>query len=200
MIFLFKPTAQKIQRFLRGQQSRKLTYAAVGETFGNPPVGFKIIHTRVLLGSGESVFDLARAALCRWDQFHLGWIEAGPTETPIATGEVVAITTRVAGIWWLNACRIVKVVDDDGTIRRFGFAYGTLPCHVSRGEERFLIEWNRKDDSVWYDILSFSRPNYLFAKVGYPLVRLMQHRFGRDSAMAMQQTILAAAARNGIEH
>ena len=37
--------------------------------------------------------------------------------------------------------------------RKFGFAYGTLPDHAATGEERFLIEWNQDDDSVWYDIL-----------------------------------------------
>jgi uncharacterized protein (UPF0548 family) len=28
----------------------------------------------------------------------------------------------------------------DGPVRRFGFAYGTLPDHVESGEERFTVE------------------------------------------------------------
>ena len=28
----------------------------------------------------------------------------------------------------------------------------TLPGHVESGEERFLTEWDRSDDAVWFDI------------------------------------------------
>ncbi len=52
---------------------------------------------------------------------------------------------------------------------RFGFAYGTLPGHVESGEERFLVEWDRGDDAVWYDILAFSRPNHVLTRLGYPV-------------------------------
>jgi uncharacterized protein (UPF0548 family) len=96
---------------------------------------------------------------------------------------------RGLGVWWLNACRIVYVVNEAGPVTRFGFAYGTLPGHVESGEERFLIEWNRADDSVWYDILAFSRPNVLLARVGYPFVRHKQARFRRDSTASMLRAV-----------
>ena len=97
---------------------------------------------------------------------------------------------RAIGLWWLNSCRIVYVVDEPGPISRFGFAYGTLPGHVEAGEERFLIEWDHGDDSVWYDILAFSRPNHLLSRLGYLFVRRLQKRFGRDSAAAMLKAVL----------
>ena len=50
------------------------------------------------------------------------------------------------GLWWLNACRIVYVVDEAGPVTKFGFAYGTLPGHAGTGEERFLVEWDRASD------------------------------------------------------
>src|SRR6185436_6673895 len=97
---------------------------------------------------------------------------------------------------------VVYVVDEDESIaqfaaagrgeteaagiRRFGFAYGTLPDHIERGEERFLIEWDRKDDSVWYDILAFSQPRHPLVRLGAPVARLMQKRFARDSISAMR--------------
>lgn len=96
---------------------------------------------------------------------------------------------RAIGLWWLNACRIVYVVDESGPITRFGFAYGTLPRHVETGEERFLIEWDRAKNCVWYDILAFSRPNHFLTRLGYPLVRRLQKRFARDSATAMFKTV-----------
>lgn len=96
---------------------------------------------------------------------------------------------RSVGLWWLNACRIVYVVDESEPIRKYGFAYGTLPKHIESGEERFLIEWDQETDSVWYDILAFSRPNKLMIRLGYPLVRRRQKQFGRDSATAMFRAV-----------
>jgi Domain of unknown function (DUF1990) len=77
-------------------------------------------RTRIKLGEGAPVFQAAKAALRHWRQFDLGWLEAWSPETPIQTGEVVAIVARAIGLWWLNACKIVYVVDESGPISRFG--------------------------------------------------------------------------------
>ena len=70
----------------------------------------------------------------------------------LAPGTTVAILVHAFGLWSLNACRIVYVMDDheDAGVRRFGFAYGTLAEHAESGEERFSVEWNRSDGAVWY--------------------------------------------------
>ena len=96
---------------------------------------------------------------------------------------------QAIGVWWLNACRIIYVVDESGPIRKFGFAYGTLPGHVGSGEERFLIEWDSAENSVWYDILAFSRPNHFLTRLGYPFFRGKQKRFGRDSVASMLKAV-----------
>jgi len=127
-------------------------------------------------------------------QFRLGWLEAGPEDTPIKEGQVVAILARSIGLWWLNACRIVAVVNEDGPVKRFGFAYGTLPDHAGSGEERFQVEWDRKEGSVWYDILAFSRPRHFLAKLGYPWVLRVQKRFGRESAAVMCWAVAETAS------
>ena len=146
MLSLRKPSAESIRRFLTAQAKLPFTYAAVGATAETPPAGYVVDRTRIKLGEGEAVFRSANAALRRWEQFRLGWVEAWPPDTPIQPGEVVAVMGRAIGLWWLNACRIVYVVDESGPIRKFGFAYGTLPGHVESGEERFLIEWDRGDE------------------------------------------------------
>jgi uncharacterized protein (UPF0548 family) len=126
----------------------------------------------------------------RWEMFSTGWMQLCWPDAPIQAGSTVAVLAQLPGLWSLNACRIVYVIDDDGPVRRFGFAYGTLPLHEERGEERFLIEWNRMDDSVWYDILAFSQPKSLMmAKLGYPAARLLQKRF----AVASKRAVLRAA-------
>lgn len=182
---LRKPTLSEIRTFLDQQSRLNFSYPFVGQTAATPPAGYNVDQTRVRLGSGEAVFMAATNALQKWQQFRLGWVEASPASTPIKAGEVVAILARIAGLWWLNACRIVYVIDEAGPTQRFGFAYGTLPGHAERGEERFLIEWDEADDSVCYDILAFSQPRDPLARLGYPFARLIQKRFARDSAAAM---------------
>jgi uncharacterized protein (UPF0548 family) len=51
-------------------------------------------------------------------------------------------------------------------------------------DKRFLIEIDEAGD-VWYNILAFSRPHYILARLGYPFVCVVQKRFGRESAVAM---------------
>jgi uncharacterized protein (UPF0548 family) len=199
MILFHKPNAAVIRKFLAGQTQLNLTYAHVGATTASseggrpaPPALYVVDHTRVRLGSGEQVFAAARAALERWDQFRLGWVEPWPADTPIREGEVIAVVAHSLGLWWLNACRLVSVIDQDGPVPSFGFAYGTLPGHAGMGEERFLVEWDREEGIVWYDILAFSRPQHFLARLGYPWFRKIQKRFGRDSAAAMRRAVADA--------
>src|SRR6478672_3342845 len=153
MLSLRKPIPVTLRRFLAAQRGLPFTYGAVGATAGTPPAGQVVDRTRIRLGEGEPVFRSATAALRRWGQFDLGWVEAWPPDTPIREGEVVAVMGRAVGVWWLNACRVVSVVDEPGPVSRFGFAYGTLPAHAGAGEERFLVEWDRAFGVVWYDVL-----------------------------------------------
>lgn len=192
MLSLRKPFAEAIRPFLEAQEKLPFTYSAVGATATTPPTGYVVDRTRIKLGEGEPAFQLAIAALRRWEQFRLGWVEAWSPDTPIQVGKVVAVVGRAIGLWWLNACRIVYVVDESGPISKYGFAYGTLPGHVESGEERFLIEWDRSDNSVWYDILAFSKPNHFLTRLGYSMVRRTQKRFGQDSAAAIFKAVNGA--------
>lgn len=192
MLSLSKPPTVSLRHFLAEQSSLPFSYTTVGATSTTPPKDYIVDHTRIKLGEGEAVFTSATDALRRWEQFQLGWVEAWASDTPIIAGQTIAVLGRAVGLWWLNACRIVYVVDEHGPISKFGFAYGTLPGHVERGEERFLVEWHRADDSVYYDILAFSQPNHILARLGYVVVRYMQKRFGRESAAAMLNAVQAA--------
>jgi uncharacterized protein (UPF0548 family) len=190
MIFVRKPAPAAIRAYIADQSALCFTYPDVGRTATTPPAGWVVDHTRIELGQGEAVFDRARHALRRWRHFELGWVEARPADTPIRAGETVAVMIQAFGLWWLNAARIVYVVDEtiDATTR-FGFAYGTLPGHVEAGEERFLVEWDRATDRVFYDIFAFSRPRHIFTRIAPWQVRRMQKCFARDSAAAMLQAV-----------
>jgi uncharacterized protein (UPF0548 family) len=132
MLSLRKPSVERLRDFLAVQSKLDLTYAAVGATAVVPPAGYVVDHTRIKLGEGARTFAVAKAALGRWDHFRLGWVETWPPETPIQADQVVAVVARLFGLWWLNACRIVYVVDEQGPVHRYGFAYGTLPEHANR--------------------------------------------------------------------
>ncbi|WP_058866895.1 DUF1990 family protein [Chloracidobacterium thermophilum] len=184
------PPADQLKTFLESQSRQPLTYTAEGSTrlAAALPDGYTVDHTRVVLGSGETLFRRACAALRRWEMFNLGWLTCHPRDTPIEVGQVVAIVPWHFGFWSLNACRIVYVIAEE---RRFGFGYGTLPAHVESGEERFLIEWEASTDAVAYDILAFSRPAHPLTQLAYPVTRLFQWRFAADSVRAMRRAVAA---------
>jgi uncharacterized protein (UPF0548 family) len=173
-----------VARLLAEQASSPFTYDGVGTTASTPPAGYTVDHTRVRLGSGPDVFNSARRALQTWEHIQLGWVSAVPRATPVDAGRVIAVQARVLGLWWVNPCRIVYVIDEPA---RYGFAYGTLPAHAESGEERFQVEIDPADGSVWYDILAFSRPRLWLARLAYPYTRRVQDRFARDSCRAMQR-------------
>lgn len=187
MFHFSRPDRPTIQRFLESQSCLDLTYSGIGGTRETPPAKYVVDRTTGQLGAGELVFQSAQAALREWKHFQLGWVEPCWPDTAIVPNQTVAILARACGLWMLNACRIIYVVEEP---RRFGFAYGTLPGHVETGEERFTVEWNSVDDSVVYDILAFSRPNHFLTRIAYPLTRVMQRRFSRDSVSAMKRAVV----------
>ncbi|MBS1791875.1 MAG: DUF1990 domain-containing protein [Acidobacteria bacterium] len=193
MFSLTKPSVERIRRFLNDQQQQPFSYPEVGSTNSILPAGYNIDHNRIHLGYGEQVFNCAIAAVRNWKMHDLEWLELCWPNAPIEAGSIVAIVCRHFGFWSCHPAKIVYVIDEaDDHACRFGFGYGTLPAHDEQGEERFLIEWLREDDSVWYDILAFSRPASILAKLGYSLVRMLQKRFARDSKQAMLNYALVA--------
>ena len=205
MFLLRKPSQEIVAQFIASQRELPFSYAAVGATkvaaIADGLPGYNVDHNRIRLGEGAETYRRAVAALKSWRQFELGWVTVVPPGEPLDVGTTVAVRFRVFGLWWLNAARIVYVIDEsierglagsgDGgqaPTSRFGFAYGTLPDHVERGEERFCVEW-RADDSVWYDIHAFSRPKHPLVRLGYPVARTLQKRFVRESLRVMGKAI-----------
>jgi len=193
--YLHKPAANSINTLLSSQTYADFTYQMVGHTADknahNQPIrGYKLDHNRVQLGQGQACFERAKAAIRQWQMFDLGWVQIVDSNAQIEVGTLAGVIAKSFGFWSVNVCRIVYTLDESAAeMTRFGFGYGTLPAHIERGEERFSVEHHHTDDTVWYDILAFSRPNRLIAKFGYPFTRQFQKRFARDSKRAMVQVI-----------
>jgi uncharacterized protein (UPF0548 family) len=195
-VFLIQPPSRpQIERFLATQRDLPYTYPAIGATrVTAAPSGYAIDHNRIRLGAGAGVFERAVGALRRWTMFDIGWVRLCWPETPLAVGATFGVLISHFGFWSLNSARIVYLLEEDGPVRRYGFAYGTLPGHAERGEERFMVEWRRDDDTVWYDLFAFSRPHHPLTWSGYPLTRMLQRHFAGESKVAMAR----AVADNGL--
>ena len=190
-MFLRRPSATVVAEFLKEQVGAAFSYKPVGGTRGAKPAGFAFDHNRVQLGQGERDFVVACDALRAWRMFPAPWTSISPAFAPLKQDTVLAMEARALGFWWLNACRIVYVIDEVQPVRRFGFAYGTLPAHVEMGEERFCIEQD-SDGAVWYDLSAFSRPHFWPVKLARPLARGLQRRFAAESKRAMVDAVRRA--------
>ena len=183
-----EPSEARISRSFDAQRDALFSYPDVGasrEAPGEIP-GYTVDHNRVKLGEGAETFERSVEALRGWRMFEVGWVGLLPPGAPVEVGTTVAVLARHYGFWSLNFSRVVYGISEDaGGVRRRGFAYGTLPEHGESGEERFSVEWHRDDDSVFYDLYAFSRPNHPLARLGYSFARGLQRRFARDSLRAM---------------
>lgn len=65
------------------------------------------------------------------------------------------------------------VVWAERTSTSCGFAYGTLPGHPERGEERFEVRITETGEVV-FSIVAFSAPGRWFTRIGGPIARRVQ--------------------------
>ena len=190
MFALFEPSEKEIENFLAAQRDLPFSYEEVGASKDKIPSGYPINHHRVQIGNGADAFALAKNAIQNWTMYQLEWTRLFPADAPIAVGAVVCVVVNHRLCWSLNPCRIVYLIEESGgEIEQYGFAFGTLPGHSEEGEERFTVEWNRADDSVWYELLAFARPHHILARIGFPFVGLFQRKFARDSGRAMLEVV-----------
>jgi uncharacterized protein (UPF0548 family) len=192
VILLRKPSDARIGRFLDDQRSLPFSYPEVGASRDGAPPGYQVNQLRGRLGVGLETFARAVEALRAWKMYETGWTMLCWPDAPITGGTVVGVLGRHFGVWSLNACRILYVIEEEASLlKRYGFAFGTLPGHVERGEERFTVEWHRADDSVWYEVCAFARPAHPLGEMGPPFVRLVQRRFAAASLRAMAAAVNA---------
>ncbi len=201
MFFAKRPSRQAIDRFIKDSQGLPLSYEQVGLAQG-APVGYDIDETLVTIGRGDAAFERAKAALAAWKHYEFNWVEVSPPGASIDPGSVVAVLVRHLGFWSLNGCRVLYGVGDRTVGPNFGFAYGTLTDHaedgfaygtlvnhVEQGEEIFEVSLRPETHEVIYRIRAASRPRAVLARLGYPIARLLQARFRRDSGEAMQRAV-----------
>ena len=187
MFFVRRPTDRDIDRFLEASRALPLSYEPVGSA-SRPRPGFDFDEHVTVVGRGGDAYVRARAALAAWRHFELGWAGVFPGGAPIEPGTVVAVRFRHFGFWSLNGCRVVYRIGGKEDVE-FGFAYGTLANHAECGEEIFRLAFDTQTGDVSYTIRAVSKPRAPLARLGYPVVRVLQAQFRRDSARALAAAI-----------
>jgi uncharacterized protein (UPF0548 family) len=190
MFLLHRPTPSDVERFLASSKDLPISYSPTGLVREPAPDGCD--EQVVAIGRGPDDFRRARAALTAWRQFDLGWVELYPRQASIAPGTVVAVVIRHLGFWSINGARVLYGVGDSPASTRFGYAYGTLTSHAESGEELFEVFADPATEDVMYRIRAISWGQALLARLGQPIVRVLQERFRRDSAAVMARAIHTA--------
>ncbi|MFG6401204.1 DUF1990 family protein [Microbacterium sp. P04] len=159
----------------------ELTYTEVGATAGELPPGYHHVRAQRIVGHGEE--DFARAA----DDLFAGLVQrrAGASirlsEVPLRTGTHIEMRLRLGPFAFTIPCLVVWA---ERTAEFCGFAYGTLPGHPERGEERFELRLLASGD-VLFSIVAFSAPGRWFTRLGGPIARNVQARWTRRYLAAL---------------
>jgi uncharacterized protein (UPF0548 family) len=188
-MFLFRrPSQRELEEFIARSRDLPLSYNPIGIAKESPR-GFKVDETSGVIGRGQQDFARAKLALAEWRHFDFGWVELFPRSATIEPGSVVAVLVHHLGFWSLNGCRVVYTLGDRRTGSSFGFAYGTLTNHAELGEEIFEVSLVPETEEVIYRIRAVSKARATLARIGYPLTRMLQERFRRDSIIAVREAI-----------
>ena len=194
MLRLRPPTPAQVAAFLARSQEQVPSYAETGWTLdGRTPDWALAGRCRVRVGQGEACWTRARAAL-RDGRMFQDWVLRLPGDVPVPLAEqggTAALLVRHLGplghggwgLYSLIANRVLYLVDEPG---RFGFGYGTLPGHLVRGEERFLLERDAAG-TVWFELTTFSRAALPFSRFAQPFVQVAQRRGARHYARMLVQ-------------
>jgi len=181
-----RPDAARLAGFLADQQTAPLTYTEVGASFDEElPAGYHHVRAGTDLGTGDAVWQRARAGIRAWAAHRGAGMTVVPADAPIVEGATVAVLTSLGPLHVLSACRIARVVDEPD---RFGFAYGTLPPHPEEGEEHFVVT---RDDrgAVRFNVVAFSRAHDLLTKLGGPIPRHIQARATQQYLQGMRDAV-----------
>jgi uncharacterized protein (UPF0548 family) len=144
-----------------------LTYTEVGATAGRMPAGYHHIEKSAVIGRGRRRFEEAAAKGMRWGMLRGAGLRVEATSDIAGVGSDVIVHLGPVSA----PCRVVYVVDEPD---RRGFAYGTLPGHAERGEERFAVRYDPSTEEVYAEVVAFSRHATWWSRLGWPVTSVIQ--------------------------
>lgn len=186
---LGEPSRDQVRAAMQAGTVAPFTYSQLGGTRDGAPAGWRVDHLERTIGQGDEAWRRAVGALRAWKQFELGWVAPFDATVPIVEGATFAFVSKQLGVYSINVCRIVYVIDEpSGPLRRFGFAYGTVGDHVVRGEERFLLSCD-EGGQVRFAIDKFSRPANPLVWLAGPVATRLQRRFSEEAVARLAEEV-----------
>jgi len=175
------PDETQLAAHLARLRHASLTYQETGATRERDlPHGYTHDRYRIDLEPGS--FERAQQGLRSWQAHRGAGVEVYPSIAPLEPGTDVIVTAHAGPLRALAPCRIIYAIDEPD---RFGFAYGTLPGHPECGEEAFIVERDAGGNTT-FEIIAFSRPAELVARIGRPVARRIQQRTTRAYLEALR--------------
>lgn len=105
-----------------------------------------------------------------WEMHRRAGLEVEASTPTVTEGALVVLGLGFGHLRVWQPGLVVYVVNEP---TRQGYAYGTLPGHPDRGEERFTTEL-QEDQTILLRIVAFSRPATWWARLGAPVHRVVQ--------------------------
>jgi uncharacterized protein (UPF0548 family) len=171
-LWIRRPTDAQLSALLDDQAELPLSYPDGGITKqAEPPAGYHVDRDQIELGQGRQTFEAAVRHLRDWRVHRQAGLRV-VARTHAEVGACVALSRSLAPICLSLACRVVYTSEAHD---RWGFAYGTLPHHVERGEELFIVE-EGEGGRVLFSVKSYSRPGHPLTALLGPMARRAQHR------------------------
>ena len=177
----------------RDLRCARLTYADVGATAGQLPLGY---HHQMLsepIGYGRAQFEAAVRCLMSWEMHARAGLHPQVSDLRVQRGSVAVLRLHVGPVNLHVPVRVVRVLDEP---RWQGFAYGTLPGHPERGEESFVVEL-AQDGTVFFHLVAFSRPGRWFTRLGGPVARASQLLISERYLAAVREAAQAVSSAPG---
>lgn len=174
----------------------QLTYGEVGATRdGRLPAGFRHLRYRRLLGRdtgpGRDLLAAAGRAILTWRMHEAAGVRVRASAPSAEPGVRLTCALGLGPVRVVVPCRVVWTAHDDD---RVGFAYGTLPGHLFRGEEAFTVT-RTADGDVWFAVTAFSTPAIWYTRAAGPLTGLGQQAYARLCGRALARLSRQAPAR-----
>jgi uncharacterized protein (UPF0548 family) len=185
---LRRPSEGWLRDLAERERDEPFSYVGVGDTrTGVAPIGYRRGHWSVDLGVGDEVFERAVAGLQQWLPQRGSGLAVGAPAI-VEPGAVVALAAPTPVGHVVATCRVVYV---EAEADRYAWAYGSLPIHPERGEERFAVV--RRDDLTTFQIDVFFTLRDPLGRLAPPIARRLQARATQrylDAMVASQRSSL----------
>ncbi|MFC8536510.1 DUF1990 family protein [Streptomyces sp. NPDC057249] len=169
-----------------------LTYPEVGATrLGPLPGSYHHLHHRAAVGRGQGDFEAAGAAITEFRLHRRSGARVEASTTRAEPGTAVRVAVQAGPLRLAVPCRVVWA--EYGPART-GFGYGTESGHPERGEECFVAEL-ADDGTVSFTVTAFSRPARWYARLGGPLVPVLQRWYARRLGRTLRRIVAEERAR-----